>query len=102
MSARRCLDCRRLTTNGTRCKNCTKPKRPGYTWAERKRRAQVVNAHRAQHGEVCPGWDRPPHHVEPPNVLTADHLVAVAAGGAEAGALGVLCRECNGAKQART
>jgi 5-methylcytosine-specific restriction protein A len=65
-------------------------------WGERKRRAAVVAAHRAEYGDWCPGWQRPAH---PSTDLTADHLLAVAAGGDEGGSLAVLCRSCNGSKQ---
>ena len=55
----------------------------------------MVQAWREMHGNVCPGWEREAHEVVPPNVLTAAHLDAVAAGGDESGPLGVLCRVCN-------
>ncbi len=109
MPNRPCLDCGRISS-GTRCASCQsererrRPQRPTNltrTTAERKRRAAVVNAHRLRFGEWCPGWDRPPHGVRPPNLLTADHVVAVAAGGDPRGPLEVLCRVCNGAKSNR-
>lgn len=57
-----------------------------------------MEAHRAEHGEWCPGWGVPAHAVVAPNKLSADHVVSVGAGGSEQGALGVLCTVCNGRK----
>lgn len=70
-------------------------RRPGYTAAETRRRAQTVQAHIATHGYTCPGWKRPPH---PATDLTADHITPIAAGGPENGPLTVLCRTCNASK----
>jgi len=90
-----CPNCRRLGCNN-----------PGHhrgkgstfkTWAQIQRRAQTVQAWRTNHGDTCPGWQRDPH---PATDLTADHLQPVAAGGTETGPLSVLCRSCNGRKQA--
>jgi 5-methylcytosine-specific restriction enzyme A len=64
--------------------------------AERRRRAAAVAAHRAQFGDLCPGWGRQGPH--PSTDLTADHVVAVAAGGDPHGELEVRCRSCNGRK----
>lgn len=69
-----------------------KRERRPHSHAERVRRAGVVAAWVRVHGWVCPGWDVPEH---PSGDLTAAHVVAVAAGGDEGGALGVLCRTCN-------
>lgn len=68
---------------------------------EARRRAAVVAAHRARFGEWCPGWGVPPHSVVAPNVLSADHVVAVGAGGAESGLLSVMCVICNARKGMR-
>lgn len=106
---RRCLDCPALIEQGPRCPRCTRPVerartqakrqvRP-YTNAERVRRAEAVDRWRAEHGDWCPGWRRPAH---PATDLTADHVVAVGAGGSEQGSLAVLCRRCNGTKQHAT
>ncbi|MFC3504822.1 HNH endonuclease [Micromonospora krabiensis] len=108
MARRICLDCGTLT-DGTRCTTCRRPReramlqakrqrRPRPTHAEDKRRAAAVAAHRREHGDWCPGWRRDPHEASD---LTADHVDAVAAGGAESGDLQVLCRSCNSAKGAR-
>lgn len=70
-------------------------RRPDYTSQERTRRAEAVAAWRAMHGDVCPGWQRPPH---PASDLTADHPIEVAAGGSEGQDLMVLCRSCNSSK----
>ena len=64
---------------------------------DRARRKAAVDAHRAQFGDWCPGWNRPAHAASD---LTADHVVEVAAGGAHHGALQVLCRSCNSSKSA--
>lgn len=84
-------------TQGTRCRSCP-PARPGYGNTERLRRKQAVDAHRAEYGNWCPGWQRAPH---PATDLTADHITAVAVGGAENGPLSVLCRSCNSRKGAQ-
>lgn len=108
---RPCLGCGKLTHDGGRCGPCrtaraapkaaaytrAKRARRPYTAAEQARRAEVVRAWRATHGDVCPGWRRPPH---PAADLTADHPDPVGRGGSEAQPLGVLCRTCNGRKGA--
>lgn len=90
-----CLNCGALSDR-TRCPtHRARPPRPTTltrTAAERRRRAAVVAAWRAEHGDWCPGWGRPAH---PATDLTADHVTAAAHGGTE---LAVLCRPCNGAK----
>lgn len=94
-------------TPKTRCPACqqrheaARPPRPTTltrTWTEQQRRAATVRAHIEQHGYWCPGFQRSPHPVTSPNILTADHIEAVGAGGAGGGPLQVLCRECNGRK----
>lgn len=108
MPTRPCLDCGKLSTTGTRCPTCSRARqrgtqqakrtrRPAAGRAETQRRADTVAAHRATHGDWCPGWRRPPH---PSTDLTADHVTEVALGGAEAGPLTVLCRTCNSRKGA--
>lgn len=59
--------------------------------AERRRRAEAVQAWVRVHGWVCPGYQRDPHESRD---LTAAHAVAVAAGGTHS-VLTVLCRPCN-------
>jgi 5-methylcytosine-specific restriction enzyme A len=101
---RACLGCGCIIPSGSRCTRCAtkvqqaKRQRRPYTAAERDRRAAVVAEWRATYGDVCPGWQREPH---PSADLVADHIVAVAAGGAESGPLQVLCRCCNSARGAR-
>lgn len=48
----------------------------------------AVQAHRAEHGDWCPGWHTPPH---PATDLTCDHVNprSLSSG------LRVLCRSCN-------
>ncbi len=60
---------------------------------ETKRRKAVVDAWRAEHGNVCPGWGRQGPH--PSSDLTADHVFPIAYGGLEEGPLVVRCRGCN-------
>lgn len=105
---RPCIDCGELTAryrcgvhghsasvNTTRRKRAKRP----YTSTEQQRRKATVDAHRALHGDWCPGWRRAPHDATD---LTADHIQPVAAGGMENGPLAVLCRRCNGAKQGKS
>ena len=101
MANRPCLDCGALSPN-SRCpahqrtlQQAKRSRRP-YTAAMLRRRAQVVAQWRAEHGDLCPGWRRPAH---PSHDLTADHMIAVGAGGDEDGPLAVLCRSCNSSKK---
>ncbi|GAA2159328.1 hypothetical protein GCM10009783_18450 [Glycomyces lechevalierae] len=88
----RCADCARVReADRTRGKRATRP----YTHAMVRERKQTVDEWKRIHGDVCPGWDRPPH---PTPHLTADHPLPVAAGGDENQKLEVLCRSCNGRK----
>jgi 5-methylcytosine-specific restriction enzyme A len=82
---------RRLDTLVTRDKRRRRP----YSRAELDRRAAAVAEWIAQRGYWCPGWGVPEHQAAD---LTADHVIAVAAGGPEDGPLTVLCRACNGRK----
>jgi hypothetical protein len=104
MPKRPCLDCGALSDQA-RCPahrrvplQRKRQRRPRISQVEERRRAAVVRAHRAEHGDWCPGWRREPH---PAVDLTADHVVGVGAGGSEHGLLAVLCRSCNGAKADR-
>ena len=90
MPTRPCLVCGALSSQG----RCEKHRRQ-RPWSERTRRAQAVEHWRATYGDVCPGWQRPPHHATD---LTADHVVAVAVNGDERGELAVMCRACNSRK----
>lgn len=98
-----CLDCGALSDQSRcpdhrRARERARPPRPTTLTrdsAERKRRAAVVAAWRAEHGDWCPGYQRPGH---PATDLTADHVIAAARGGTE---LAVLCRPCNGSKGAQ-
>lgn len=64
---------------------------------DRARRKATVDAHRAHHGNWCPGWGREPHTSSD---LTADHIHEVTLGGDPHGPLQVLCRGCNARKHA--
>lgn len=59
--------------------------------AERTRRSDTVSAWVAEHGWLCPGWNREPHESHD---MTAAHVTAAKDGGAD-GELSVLCRSCN-------
>lgn len=62
-------------------------------------RQEVIDAWIAENGLVCPGFERPPHPVERPE-LTVDHIRAIAVGGERLSLdnLRVLCRSCNSRK----
>jgi 5-methylcytosine-specific restriction enzyme A len=95
----RCRNCKQLHTGTGMCNRCRladrRARRPDMRTDEN-RRAQVVAAWRADQGDVCPGWQCPPH---PAADLTADHIQSVAAGGREDGELTVLCVPCNSRKR---
>ncbi|QCQ93040.1 HNH endonuclease [Rhodococcus sp. SGAir0479] len=109
-TARVCLEpgCPAIIRKGNRCsehqrardahQRATTPTKVTRTAAERKRRKTAVDAHRAVHGDWCPGFEVPAH---PSDRLTADHLTPIALGGAPDGPLGVLCVSCNARKGAR-
>ena len=63
--------------------------------------ARVLRAWRGEHGNWCPGYQRPAH---PAADLTVDHVVPLAAGGApfDIANTAVLCRSCNSTKGAST
>jgi 5-methylcytosine-specific restriction endonuclease McrA len=63
--------------------------------------ARVLRAWRGEHGEWCPGYQRPAHQATD---LTVDHVVPLAAGGApfDIANTAVLCRSCNSTKGAST
>jgi hypothetical protein len=95
-TAARCRDCQRARDRAHNAR-----RRATDTYAERQRRAATVRAWIAEHGYLCPGWQRPPHPADPEhNPLCGDHLDPPGAGGPEHGPLGVLCRRCNSAKGA--
>jgi 5-methylcytosine-specific restriction protein A len=105
---RPCLNCKRLTRNASRCDLCQTSYRQrtdqargsahqrGYTQAWRVAAAAAVAQHRAEHGNVCPGWNVPAH---PAADLTGDHIVPKARGGTDSpDNVQVLCRACNSRK----
>ncbi len=63
--------------------------------------ARVLRSWRGEHGNWCPGYDRPAHRASD---LTVDHVVPLAAGGApfDIANTSVLCRACNSTKGAST
>lgn len=98
--ARHCIGlpgrpCGVLTRPGPRCEAC-QPVFEAERWSAkggryngdwRRRSREAIEAHLAEHGPVCPGWERGPHVVDPAE-LVCDHDV------------GPLCSPCNGAKAA--
>jgi 5-methylcytosine-specific restriction protein A len=63
--------------------------------------ARVLRAWHGEHGDWCPGYQRPAH---PAVDLTVDHVTPLAAGGApfDIANTAVLCRSCNSTKGAST
>jgi 5-methylcytosine-specific restriction protein A len=84
---RACLDCGAIS-DGSRCELHRKARhtnRYGRGW-QRFARMRIAN-YRAVHGDVCPGWQRPPHPIDPQE-WTVDHDVGQP-----------MCRSCNSRKQ---
>ena len=88
MPTRPCLNCGTLTTNPSRCANCTKQhdaqrnqRRVHYHGAWQRTSKQARDAWVAEHGWTCPGHGRPAH---PAISLTLDHTTGK-----------VLCLRCN-------
>lgn len=105
---RPCLTCGKPTT-ATRCPDCTSAAniqrgsatQRGYDHAWQRASTAAIAAWVAEHGWICPGWQRAAHAV-PAGTLTGDHAVPMAAGGpALPGHIPVLCRSCNSAKRDR-
>lgn len=108
MSAPRpCLTCGQLTTYGSRCEEHARQARNLHDKRRRKDeyddpawralRAAILEEHRAEHGDLCPGieGEHLPHHTRD---LTVDHVVPFRAGGAllDRANTRVLCRSYNG------
>jgi hypothetical protein len=97
-----CLGCNRHVPveeySDGRCRECAtryqrdKSRRRRRTARERVRRQSAIKLHVTRHGWICPGHNREPHESHD---LTADHVLPVARGGHEEGAIRVLCRSCN-------
>ena len=103
-----CTVCRVVTSRpGTRCteharqSNRSRHNALYSTRAWQRLSARVLRAWRGEHGDWCPGYQRPAH---PAADLTVDHVVPLAAGGApfDIGNTAVLCRSCNSTKGAST
>lgn len=110
MPGRVCLRCGGVTGKPSPrglCPDCQadydaeRPARAVYdSPAWRRLSSRAIGAHVARHGYTCPGYKVPAH---PSRDLTLDHPTALASGGAPLPRNpGVLCRSCNGRKQANT
>ncbi|HSW43488.1 MAG TPA: HNH endonuclease [Patescibacteria group bacterium] len=101
-----CTVCGVVTSRaGSRCTDHARQPNHGRhnalysTQAWQRLSARVLRAWRGEHGDWCPGYERPAH---PAADLTVDHVVPLAAGGApfERANTAVLCRSCNSTKGA--
>lgn len=90
-----CLVCG-TPTRRTRCptheaeyqaKRNASPQRAKYAGGWAKLSRKTIATHRAIYGDVCPGYQVPPHQVDPHEWTTDHHL-------------GALCRSCNSRKGA--
>ncbi|WP_442864496.1 HNH endonuclease [Blastococcus sp. VKM Ac-2987] len=91
---RRCLDCWKLTRNGSRCPPCT-ARRKAIRNADRPiARAVVAAAPVCVCTSDCP-WHRGKRTCGATTDLTADHVVPLSQGGTNEGPRRVLCRRCN-------
>lgn len=103
-----CTVCGALTSRpGSRCtthyrqSNRSRHNALYSTRAWQRLSARVLRAWRGEHGNWCPGYERPAHAASD---LTVDHVVPLAAGGApfDIANTAVLCRSCNSTKGAST
>ena len=101
-----CTVCGVVTSRvGSRCTEHARQSNRGRhnalynTQAWQRLSARVLRAWRGEHGDWCPGYQRPAHGASD---LTVDHVVPLAAGGApfDIGNTAVLCRSCNSTKGA--
>lgn len=108
---RPCLDCGRLTRNPSRCDEHQaawqarqdqlrgSATQRGYDSQWQRTAKAAVAAHRAAHGDWCPGHGVPAHQSSD---LTADHIVPKARGGSDSAEnVAVLCRSCNARKHSK-
>lgn len=94
MARRPCLDCPALAEPGkARCRTCEARRqhtrnttRPQYSGAWDRDAREQIDAYRATHGDMCPGWAGDPPHPIDPSEWTCDHDE------------GPMCRTHNGAK----
>lgn len=92
-----------LIATGTRCPLHQRPINRAHRnrlydapeW--RRLRDRTLRAHRSAYGPLCPGWEREPHVATD---LTVDHVTPLVFGGGTE--VQVLCRSCNGRKNAAT
>jgi 5-methylcytosine-specific restriction protein A len=88
-------------TDHTRQSNRSRHNALYSTQAWQRLSARVLRAWRGEHGNWCPGYNRPAH---PASDLTVDHVVPLTTGGApfDVGNTAVLCPSCNSTKGAST
>lgn len=92
MPPRRCLDCRRLISKGSRCGPCLygyERSKPGFL-----QRKQLRNSDRKISKALIAAqpWCQRCNSTED---LTADHIIPISKGGTNDGPRRVLCRSCN-------
>lgn len=103
MAPRTCIVCGALC-KGSRC-NVHRTRSDSRASGQLDRRhkaitAVVISKWVAEHGWVCPGWQRPEHEV-PVGYLTGDHIIPRALRpdlAHEISNYGVLCQVCNSKK----
>lgn len=95
-----CSACRQLRLVTLEEKYPATSGRRGYDAAWRKLATAAVAHHVRDHGWICPGWRRPPHHVHP-GELECDHLDPDKRDGLTADDVQVLCHSCNSRKGGR-
>lgn len=91
----KCDVCRSKTN---RHRHRTTPTKRARTSKVAEHRRTAVREWRAEHGDWCPGWNKPGHRATD---LTADDPTPIAHGGDPMQTLRVLCRSCNSARGAR-
>lgn len=101
--------CREMAAPGqSRCpqhrpKDLRKRVRPQYDSTWQKIAKEAVAKYQQVNGNVCNGYERPPHEVVLPNRLSADHITPVARGGTnDPMNIDILCVSCNSRKRDRT